>query len=424
MTEPSRFPVWHPFTQHALAPPPIAVARTDGAFLETADGRRILDAVSSWWVVTHGHRHPRITAAIHEAAERYDQIIFAGFTHEPAEQLARRLLALAPRGLQHVFFSDSGSTAVEVAIKMALGHWRNLGQPRHRIAVLEHGYHGDTIGTMSAGARGVFNRTYEPLLYDVVRLPFPSPGREDATLTALGNACRNDKLAALLVEPLVLGAGGMLMYDPNVLAAMRGICHGHDVLLIADEVMTGFGRTGRVWACSHGGIQPDILCLAKGLTGGALPLAATLTTAPIFASHFSTDRSRTLYHSSSYTANPIACAAALANLDVWETEPVRDRLAALTEAQTAHLARFRADPRFENVRQCGTIAALDVKVPDAGYLAGIGPKIYDHCLARDVLLRPLGNTIYVMPPYCTTSADLDRVYDVIASATDAVVGRA
>ena len=411
-------PVWHPFTQHALLPDAIAIARTEGAYLERADGRRILDAISSWWVTTHGHRHPRIMQAIREASERYDQIIFAGFTHDPAEQLARRLVRMAPRALEHVFFSDSGSTAVEVAIKMALGHWRNLGEPRTRIAVLEHGYHGDTIGTMSAGQRGVFSASYEPLLYDVVRLPFPEPGREDATLAAFERACRQGGLAALLIEPLVLGAGGMKMYGGDILAALRGLCEAQDVLLIADEVMTGFGRTGRVWACSHAGIAPDILCIAKGLTGGALPLAATLTTKPIFASHYATDRARTFFHSSSYTANPIACAAALANLDVWDTEPVRDRLAALEAAQGERMSRFAGDRRFTALRQQGTITALDLAVPDAGYFADVGPRLYAHALDRDVLLRPLGNTLYVMPPYCTTPAELDRIYDVIDSAAD------
>ncbi len=411
-------PVWHPFTQHALMPDATPIVRTEGAYLETADGRRILDAISSWWVTTHGHRHPRIMQAIREASERYDQLIFAGFTHEPAEQLARRLIKMGPRDLAHVFFSDSGSTAVEVAIKMALGHWRNLGQRRHRIAVLEHGYHGDTIGTMSAGARGVFSAACEPLLFDVVRLPFPAAGREDATLLAFEEACRHGGLAALLIEPLVLGAGGMKMYGGDVLAALRGLCDAEGVLLIADEVMTGFGRTGRVWACSHAGIAPDILCIGKGLTGGALPLAATLATKPVFASHYSTDRSRTLFHSSSYTANPIACAAALANLDVWEAEPVRERIASLEGAQATRLARFADDKRFSSVRQQGTITALDVAVGDAGYLADIGPRLYAHALARDVLLRPLGNTLYVLPPYCTTPEELDRIYTAIDSAAD------
>ena len=266
-----RSPVWHPYTQHTLQPDATPITRGEGAWLETPDGKRILDCISSWWVVTHGHRHPAIVAAIKEQADKLDQVIFAGFTHEPAEQLAQKLVALAPPGLLHVFFSDSGSTSVEVALKMALGYWRNRGEPRSKIVALEHAYHGDTIGTMSAGARGVFNAAYEPLLFDVVRIPFPHPGREEATIGALDFSCQGKPVAALIVEPLILGAGGMLTYPANMLTEMRRVCDVHGALFIADEVMTGWGRTGTLFACEQAGITPDILCLAKGLTGGSPP---------------------------------------------------------------------------------------------------------------------------------------------------------
>ncbi len=415
-------PVWHPFTQHAVQPEMLEIARGEGAWLETPDGRRILDAVSSWWVVTHGHRHPHIVAAIKEQTDRLDQVIFAGFTHAPAERLARDLIAIAPPGLEHVFFSDSGSTAVEVAVKMALGYWRNTGEPRHRILALEHAYHGDTIGGMSVGARGLFNATYEPLLFEVGRIPFPHHGHEQDALDVLEAVCAEGDVAALIVEPLILGAGGMLMYSADVLAAMKRVCERHGVLFIADEVMTGWGRTGTLLACEQAGVAPDILCLAKGITGGSLPLAVTLCTAPIFEAHLSPDRSRTFFHSSSYTANPIACAAALANLEVWENEPVSARIATLSARQAERLKPFQDDARFHNVRRLGTIAALDLDVADSGYLAGIGPKLYTLFLERDVLLRPLGNTIYVMPPYCVTEDELDRVYAAIGAAADAVGG--
>jgi adenosylmethionine---8-amino-7-oxononanoate aminotransferase len=415
-------PVWHPFTQHALQPDVLEVARAEGAWLETADGRRILDAISSWWVVTHGHRYPPIIAALKEEADRLDQVIFAGFTHAPAEQLARGLLKIAPRGLAHAFFSDSGSTSVEVALKMALGYWRNIGKPRHRILALEHGYHGDTIGAMSVGARSVFNAPYEPLLFDVARIPFPAVGRERETIEALQRACATGDVAALILEPLILGAGGMLVYAPEVLAEMARVCAAHGVLLIADEVMTGWGRTGTLFACEQAGVTPDILCLAKGLTGGAVPLAVTLCSAPIFEAHFSSDRTKTFFHSSSYTANPIACAAALANLEVWAREPVAERIAALAARQDERLAPFRSDRRFADVRRLGTIAALDLNVRDPGYLAEIGPKLYRLFLERGVLLRPLGNTIYIMPPYCITSDELDAVYAAIDAAGDVARG--
>jgi adenosylmethionine-8-amino-7-oxononanoate aminotransferase len=271
---------------------------------------------------------------------------------------------------------------------------------------------------MSAGARGVFSAAYEPLLFDVEHIPFPEKGREERTLEELDAACRRAPVAAFVVEPLILGAGGMLMYQPAVLSEMKRICARHGVLLIADEVMTGFGRTGMMFACEQARISPDILCLAKGITGGALPLAATLSTKAIFEAHYSTDRTKTFFHSSSYTANPICCAAAAANLEIWAGEPVLERVAALASAQEESIERFRRDPRFSDVRRCGTVAALDVAVKDAGYLADIGPKLYAFFLSRGILLRPLGNTIYVMPPYCTTREELIRVYDAVDEAVD------
>jgi adenosylmethionine-8-amino-7-oxononanoate aminotransferase len=413
-------PVWHPFTQHALQPFSIEIVAAEGAWLKTRDGRLILDAISSWWVTTHGHRHPPIVEAIKAEADRLDQVIFAGFTHAPAERLARGLVAIAPMGLKHVFYSDSGSTSVEVALKMALGYWNNVGASRHRILALEHGYHGDTIGGMSVGARGVFNAPYTPLLFEVTRLPLPAAGREQQTFDALDAACREGGVAALIVEPLILGAGGMRIYSAVALAEMKCVCERHGVLFIADEVMTGWGRTGTLFACEQAGISPDILCVAKGITGGALPLAATLCTRRIFEAHLSPDRTKTFFHSSSYTANPLACAAAVANLEVWAREPAVDRVAALAAGQAQRLAAFADDPRFKNVRRLGTIAALDIDVRDAGYLADVGPMLYQFFLERGVLLRPLGNTIYIMPPYCIAAAELDLVYDAIHTAADAL----
>jgi adenosylmethionine-8-amino-7-oxononanoate aminotransferase len=409
-------PVWHPFTQHALTSDFPSIARGEGAWLQTTDGKRILDAISSWWVITHGHRHPRIVDAIKRQIDQLDQVIFANFTHQPAEDLARALLAIVPPGLVRVFYSDSGSTAVEVALKMALGFWRNRGENRTRIIALEHAYHGDTVGTMSAGARGIFNAPYEPLLFDVARLPFPVPGREQRTLDALAQTAKG--AAALIVEPLICGAGGMLIYSAEILREMKRICERHGTLFIADEVMTGFGRTGTLFACEQADISPDIMCVAKGLTGGSLPLASTLCAEAIFDAHYSTDRSRTFFHSSSFTANPVACAAAVANLQIWSDEPVRERVTALAALQEERLAWFRDDARFANPRRIGTIAALDLKVPDPGYLAGRGPQLMQFFLDRYLLLRPLGNTIYVMPPYCVAGAELDLAYAAIGDAAE------
>jgi adenosylmethionine---8-amino-7-oxononanoate aminotransferase len=408
-------PIWHPFTQHALQPDMVRIARGEGAYLYTADDRRIIDAIASWWVVTHGHCHPAIVRAIQKQAEQLNQIIFAGHTHEPAEHVASAMLKLAPRGLDYVFFSDSGSTSVEVALKMALGYWHNIEKPRSRIVVMQHSYHGDTIGAMSVGARGVFNAAYGPLLFDVATVPFPKFGHEQATLDALEAACR-ERPAAFIVEPLILGAGGMLMYPAWVLKEMKRICEAARVWFIADEVMTGWGRTGTLFACEQADVVPDIACYSKGLTGGSLPLAVTLCRDEIFEAHFSTDRSRTFFHSSSYTANPIACAAAKANLDLWRDPAVSARVAEVAAMQEKALAPFRTDDRFKNVRRTGTITAMDLDVGDGGYLAGIGPKLLAFFGSKNLLLRPLGNTIYVMPPYCVTQADLDEIYAGVAEA--------
>jgi adenosylmethionine-8-amino-7-oxononanoate aminotransferase len=416
-------PVWHPFHQHGLNETIPHVVRADGAVLHLADGRTLIDGISSWWVTTHGHCEPRIAAAIAAQAAKLDQLIFAGYTHGPAEEVARALVDLAPRApdqpaLAHVFYSDSGSTAVEVALKMALGYWHNIGQlDRHRILVLDHSYHGDTIGAMSVGERGVYNAAWQPLLFDVGTIPFPAPGREQACLEALEAACAQQP-AAFLVEPLILGAGGMLVYPPHVLREMAAICRRHGVLFIADEVMTGWGRTGTLFACEQAGIVPDIMAVAKGITGGAIPLAATLATAPIFDAHYSTDRAKLFYHSSSYTANAIACAAAAANLAIWREENVLGRIAALSEGIAARLATLGVHPAFASPRQLGTIAAIDLVTPDAGYLSDLAPRLRAFFLERGLLLRPLGNTIYLMPPYCLDADQLDQLFAALHAAGD------
>ncbi|MGL4281344.1 MAG: adenosylmethionine--8-amino-7-oxononanoate transaminase [Albidovulum sp.] len=411
-------PIWHPFTQHALFPKMRAIRSAEGAWLTDANGVRVFDAISSWWVVTHGHCHPHIVRAIREQAGKLDQVIFAGHTHEPAERFAARLLKRLPAALKRVFFSDSGSTSVEVALKMALGHFRHRGEARHRIVVMENGYHGDTVGTMSAGERGAFTQPYDPLLFAVDRIPFPAPGAEQATLDALEAFARRPDTAALLVEPMALGAGGMRFYPAWVLAEMAAICTRHGILLIADEVMTGWGRSGRFLASDHAGVVPDILCLSKGITGGHLPLAATLCREEIFLSHWSEDRAKTFFHSSSYTANPIACAAAMANLELWDQEPVQERIDRVTAAQSAGLIRLAAHPRLSGARQFGTILAAEIGA-SGSYMSTIGPELLRFFSARNLLIRPLGNTLYLMPPYCSTEAELGACHDAMLEAADA-----
>ncbi len=418
----SHSPIWHPFTQHAVFPESVFIDRAEGAYLFTKSGERIIDAISSWWVNIHGHNHPKIVAAVQAQAERLDQIIFAGFTHGPAEELAAKLIAMTPASLTRVFFSDSGSTSVEVALKMAFGYWAHKGRARRGVVALEHAYHGDTFGAMSVGARGAFNAPYEPFLFDVHRLPFPGKPNEHLTIEAFENLLRNqsEEIAALIVEPLVLGAAGMMMYGADTLRALHDVCRRYGVIFIADEVMTGWGRSGTRFACEQAAVAPDILCLSKGLTGGFLPMGVTLATEDIYQAFFSTDRAKTFFHSSSFTGNPLTCAAACASLRIWDEEPVMQRIARVARDLAALLPSFERRADVENVRQTGTIAAFDVRAADAGYLSAVAPKLYRYFVASGVLLRPIGQSIYVLPPYCCSRADLEFIFRRIEGALDAL----
>ncbi len=406
--------VWHPYTQARLAPRPIPITGAAGAYLYTADGRAVLDAISSWWVNLHGHAHPAIAAAVARQAAALEQVIFAGFTHEPAAALARRLAAILPAGLTRIFYSDDGSTAVEIALKMAIQFWANRGEPRRTIVALEHGYHGDTFGAMSVAERSLFTAPFWPFLFEVALVPSPAgdEGRALGGLERLLERHRGD-VAALIVEPLVQAAGGMRIYSPRALREMRRLCDAFETLLIADEVMTGFGRTGAMFASEHAGISPDIMCLAKGLTGGFLPLAATACTERIYEAFASDDKAKTLFHGHSYTANPLGCAAALASLDLFEREPVFERIGRIAAVHAERLPRCAAHPAVREVRRQGTVAVIEVAADAPGYTSDVGPRIAAFCLDRGVLLRPLGNVVYLLPPYVVTEAELHRVYDVI-----------
>jgi adenosylmethionine-8-amino-7-oxononanoate aminotransferase len=429
--EKSRLEIWHPFTQAALDPEPLRIARAEGVYLETVDGRRLLDAISSWWVNLHGHAHPAIAAAIAEQVKKLEHVVFAGFTHEPAEELAGRLRKILPSPLTHVFFSDNGSTAVEVALKMALQYWQCVGRPEKRqLVALEHAYHGDTAGAMAVSADSAFTAPFTELRFPVGRTHsaycFRCPvGRKRETCDIecleklerlLGE--RADEIAAVIVEPMLQGAGGMIVHPAEFLARTRRLTEAHDVLLIADEVLTGFGRTGRMFACEHAEIAPDLLCLSKGLTGGFLPLGATLATERISEAFRSTDRSRTFFHGHSYTGNPVACAAANASLKIFETEPVFERVRAIERLHAERLPALARHPAVGDARRLGTVAAVELDAPDAGYLSSLRPLLYDFFLSRGVLLRPLGNVVYVLPPYAMTAEELHRVYDVLADSLE------
>ena len=418
--------LWHPFTQEGAEPPPPIVGNAKGVYFETQDGRKILDAISSWWVNLHGHSHPAIAEAVARQAARLEHVLFAGFSHEPAEELAARLGKIMPSPLRHVFFSDDGSTAVEVALKLAVQYWANCGRPQKRkIVALEHAYHGDTAGAMSVSDDSPFTAPFESMRFPVLRTDSAycahcpvGLARATCHIECLDKLAKllaeqADEIAAVIVEPLLQGAGGMIVHPEEFLAGVRRLTAAHDVLLIADEVLTGFGRTGRMFACERAGVVPDLMCVAKGLTGGFLPLAATFTTDRVHDAFTGGDRSRTFFHGHSYTANPIACAAANASLQIFENEPVFERIAAIENAHAARLPAFASDPRVADARRIGTVAAIELAVPDAGYLSSLRPRLYAYYLSRGVLLRPLGNVVYILPPYVITPNELNFVYDVI-----------
>lgn len=419
-------PIWHPFTQHKTFGPALEIERAQGVYLYTKDGCAILDGISSWWINTHGHCHPKIVRAVQEQAATLDQIIFAGFSHAPAEKLSRRLLRTVQdrlgSGLEFAFFSDSGSTAVEVALKMAIGYFAHSGTPRTKILAFEGGYHGDTFGTMSAGGRSIYNKLYEPLLFEVEHLPFPRRGEERKTLEALYRYLKKSgyETAAFVFEPLVQGAAGMRSYPARLLNAMAALCREHGVLLIADEVMTGFGRTGTMFACQQAKFVPDLLCLSKGLTGGFLPMGVTLASRAIYKAFYSDDKAKQFFHSSSFTGNPMACAAALASLEIWNEEPVLGRLEMIKNAHTRALQWFAARPDIADCRVIGTIFAMDIKDVKPGYLSQLAPRIYNFMMDNGILLRPIGNTVYILPPYCITEQELERIYETLWRSLDSL----
>ena len=403
--------VWHPYTQHGLFPRATPIVRGEGAYLVDVDGNRLLDAVSSWWVNLHGHAHPAIAQAIAEQAHTLEQVIFAGFTHEPAARLAAELAGVLPPGLERVFYSDDGSTAVEVAIKIAIQSWRNRGQRRNLVAALDNAYHGDTFGAMSASAPGVFTEAFGDHLFQVARLPDPTEGDTLAALDRLIET-RGGELAGVIVEPLLLAAGGMRMYGEDVLRGIRDRTRAAGIPLIADEVATGFGRTGPLFACGRAGVAPDLVCLSKGVTGGFMPLGVTVATGELFETFRSQDRRLTFFHGHSFTGNPLACAAGLASLRLTVDPACVRRREEIEAAHRAGLGRIASHPLVRDARVLGTVAAFNLQA-GAGYLDPIGTEMAAFARAEGVLLRPLGDVVYLLPPYCVTPDEIGGVYGVI-----------
>ena len=438
--------LWHPCTQMHDHPrvPMIPIARGEGAWLIGSDGRRYLDAISSWWTNLFGHANPRIAGALKDQLDRLEHVIFAGFTHAPAIELAERLLQIAPAGLERVFLADNGSAAVEVALKMSFHYWRNQGEgERTRFIALSGGYHGETLGALAVSDVGLYRETYAPLLFERLLAPSPDayqrlPGESAAEVAArrLGELRallerHAAQTCAVIVEPLVQCAGGMRMYDASYLTGLRALCDAFRVHLIADEIAVGFGRTGTLFACEQApavrpgarpGITPDFLCLSKGLTGGFLPLSAVLTTQRVYDAFYAEYASgKAFLHSHSYTGNPLACRAALATLDIFRDEPVLQRNRTLAALLAARLAPLADHPHVAEVRQTGLIAAVELvtdKAARAPFPAGErrGLRVYLHALEHGVLLRPLGDVIYFMPPYVITPDEIDHMVRVAAAA--------
>lgn len=418
--------LWHPYTQALTAAAPLPVARAQGVYLYTEDGRRILDGISSWWVNIHGHSHPKLNEALAAQARELEHVVFAGCTHRPAVELAERLLALLPRGLTRIFYSDNGSTAVEVALKLACQYWQNRGQPNRRtFLTLHHAYHGDTVGAMSASEDSVFTRAFTPLLFPVVRAHPPYCYRCPLGLTRA--ACQidclsdlearlegADSIAGVVVEPMLQAAGGMIVWPAEFLAGVRQLCDRYGTLLIADEVLTGFGRTGRMFASEHAAVRPDLVCLSKALTAGYLPLGATAATERIYQAFLSEDRTKTFFHGHSYTANPLACAVGLASLDLFRENAVIERVQALECQLRAGLEPLRSLPCVGDIRVIGGVGIVELESPSAGYLDHRGGDLSAAFLDRGLLLRPLGNVLYFMPPYVITESEVDWVLAQIA----------
>lgn len=415
--------VWHPFTQQKTAPLPLKVKRGNGIYLELEDGRKLIDCISSWWVNIHGHSHPSIARAIFEQAQKLEHVIFAGFTHEPAEELAGQLLKHLPSNLKHVFYSDNGSTSVEVALKMACQYWYNQGQKRQHFIAFEGGYHGDTFGAMSAGRTSPFWQPFESMLFQVDTIPFPTTyendgevqNKEELSLNKLESYLQKQaqNYAAIIIEPLIQGAAGMRMCRSQFLYRLQLIAKQFGIPLIYDEVMTGFGRTGEWFACVKSNTQPDIICLSKGITGGFLPLSATIVTENIFDKFYSDDIQKTFFHGHSYTANPLACAAAIASFKLLEDNPEQfRRFEKLHRKKTNEYLQTIADAKkIRQIRFCGTVVAFDINIEEnTNYFASIGTLLKEAFLKRNLLIRPLGNTVYLMPPYCIEEGQLDNVY--------------
>lgn len=406
--------IWHPFTSLEGDPEPILIERAEGVYLYTPDGRKIMDAISSWWVNLHGHSHPAIAEAVAQQAKKLEHVIFAGFTHEPAIKLSENLLRVLPDNFSKIFYSDNGSTAVEVALKMTMQYWHNQGLNRKTIIALQGSYHGDTFGAMAVGDRSIFTTPFSPYLFNVEFVAFPSLGNEVSSIAQFKSLVDSENVAAFIYEPLIQAAGGMRTYSKDTLNQLLKLAKQKDVVCIADEVFTGFGRTGRLFASDHITEKPDLITLSKGLTGGTLPLGVTAVSSKIVSAFQTNEFIKTFFHGHSFTANPIACAAANASFELLLKETCKQSILRISLQHKDFASQLDSVSTVKEVRVLGTILAIELHSKEStSYSNSARRKIYSYFLEQDILLRPLGNTFYMVTPYCVTEDELNHLYQVI-----------
>jgi adenosylmethionine-8-amino-7-oxononanoate aminotransferase len=421
LTERDQNHLWHPYTQHKTAALPIAIKRGEGALLWDENDKEYIDAIASWWVNPYGHSNKFIADAIYKQLTTLEHVLFGGFTHEPAIVLAEKLIEILPKNQQKIFFSDNGSTAVEVAIKVALQYFFNKGEKRTTIIAFENAFHGDTFAAMAASGISFYTQAFEGMFIDVVRIPVPIKGDEKKSFDALRAVIQEHDCAGFIFEPLVQGAAGMVMYEPEALDELTRICRENKVLTIADEVMTGFGKTGKTFATDYQNENPDMMCLSKALTGGTIPMAITTFTQDIFDAFYDEDINKALFHGHTFTANPTGCAAALASLELLQTQEMQANLVRVNTSHLKFQERIKNHSKVTTTRVLGVIFALEIKTDGAAsYYGTLRNKLYDFFIENGVILRPVGNIIYILPPYIISDTQLQKIYQVVEEALEIV----
>ncbi|MEC3906459.1 adenosylmethionine--8-amino-7-oxononanoate transaminase [Tamlana sp. 2201CG12-4] len=407
--------LWHPLTQHKTHPDALAITKAKGCVLTDEDGNTYIDAIASWYTCMYGHCHEYITSQVSKQMQELDQVVFSGFTHEPAIKLSEALIKILPENQNKLFFSDNGSTAVEIGIKMALQYHFNRGEKRNVLIAFEDGFHGDTFGAMSVSGLSVYNGPFEDFFLDVKRIPVPNGKNLQDILSQLQDIIKHNQVAGFVYEPLVQGAASMRMHDAKGLDSILKLCKAHHIITVADEVMTGFGKTGKYFASLHMETKPDIMCLSKALTGGLLPMALTTCSQAIYDAFYSKDMSKGLFHGHTYSANPLACTAALASIELLQTEAIQNNIKSIIAYHKDFGNTIKNHPKVKSIRQTGVIFALDLNLDMQRY-GNLRDKLFSFFMDNGVFLRPLGNTIYIQAPYIITKKQLDKVYQVIESA--------